>query len=137
MNYTEMLNRVAYENALIKQASLTKKADETKQPAETAETETEVTETAGDKAKNIVDKTVETGKGLWDNFKGWAKENQQGLVGAGVTAATLPAAYFGLGAIPELRRRRLLHLLATAATAAPVAVAGTHYINKALADNAQ
>jgi hypothetical protein len=116
MKYMEMLNCVAYENAMIKMASgMQKKA--VKGDAGPAET-------AGKK----VDEKVEEGKEKvsegWDAFTDWAGKNQQGLWGAGTAAVTAPAIHAGLNQIPWFKQRRLLNYMLSGFGAGAAGLAG-------------
>ena len=132
MNYQELLNRVAYENAMIKMASaMTKKAEDEKKAPETktGEKAAEVAGKAGDAAEGIGNKMSEG----WDSFKNWVGNNKGMLTGVGTAAVAAPAIDAGLGQIDWFKRRKLLQKLLAGAGAFGLAVPAAHFGGKLLA----
>lgn len=127
MNYQELLNRVAYENAMIKMASaMIKKAEDEEKKApetKTGEKAAEVAGKAGDVAENVGNKISEG----WNSFKNWAGNNKGMLMGAGTAAVAAPAIDAGLGQIDWFKRRKLLQKLLAGAGAFGLAVPAAHF----------
>ena len=125
MNYQELLNRVAYENAMIKMASaMTKKAEDE-----------EPKETTGQKVDNAINKGKEMASNAWDSFKNWAGDNKGMLMGAGTAAVAAPAIDAGLGQIDWFKRRKLLQKLLAGAGAFGLAVPAAHFGGQLFAKN--
>lgn len=128
MDYMTMLNRVAYENAMIKSASrLQKKATEGEDGGKEDKKDTGKAEAAGkkiDEAASTVGQKVSEG---WDAVKNWAANNKQGLIGAGTAAAVAPAMHYGLNQIPWFKQRRLLNYLTSGLTAAAAGGAAAQF----------
>ena len=123
MNYQELLNRVAYENAMIKMASaMTKKAEDKDKDGKE-----DSTETTGQKVDKAIDKTKEVASNAWDSFKNWAGNNKGMLMGAGTAAVAAPAIDAGLGQIDWFKRRKLLQKLLAGAGAFGLAVPAAHF----------
>ena len=123
MTYNEMLNRVAYENAMIKMASrMTKKAEDEEK-------------TIGQKTDEVLKDTKEKATGMWNDFKNWAGNNKGMLTGVGTAAVAAPAIDYGLGQIDWFKRRQLLQKLLAGFGAAGLAIPAAHFGPQLFASN--
>lgn len=125
MNYQELLNRVAYENAMIKMASaMAKKAEDKDKDGKEDGGDGE---TVGQKVDNTLNKGKEIASNAWDSFKNWAGNNKGMLMGAGTAAVAAPAIDAGLGQIDWFKRRKLLQKLLAGGAAFGLAVPAAHF----------
>jgi len=127
MDYMTMLDRVAYGNAMAKWASkMQKKAEESEKKTDDKKDD-KGGETTGGTVDKVIDKTKQVASDAWNDFKGWAGKNQQGLIGAGTAAVAAPAIHYGLSQIPWFKQRRLLNYLTSGILAGAGGVAAGAY----------
>jgi len=127
MDYMTMLDRVAYGNAMAKWASkMQKKAEDAEKKTDDKKDDGEK-KTTGQHVDDAINKGKEVAGQAWDQFKGWAGKNQQGLIGAGTAAVAAPAIHYGLSQIPWFKQRRLLNYLTSGILAGAGGVAAGAY----------